>query len=149
MTTLQRVRHYSEYDLCRASGNAFTGVISITEPDRYVDGLDEERWATVLRLYFHDLDKPWQNYVLFDVSMADQIIDWLEQAQDLKGIYCHCAAGISRSAAVAKFIADVYGLFFDERRGARYNRLVYRVLMDRALERGFVTAEQLLKGREP
>lgn len=141
---IQRARHYSESDLTGLPGHSQVGVISITEPDKYVKLLDDEKWPFVLRLYFHDIDKPYQNYVMFTEAQADQIIDWLqEHAEDITGVYTHCAAGISRSAAVTKFIADVYDCFFDERKGALFNRHVYRVLMERAVERGIITVEKL------
>jgi len=141
---IQRARHYSESDLTGLAGHSQIGVISITEPDRFVKGLDEDRWPFVLRLYFHDIDKPYQNYALFNEEQADQIIDWLqEHAEDMTGVYTHCAAGISRSAAVTKFISDVYDCFFDERKGGLFNRHVYRVLMERAVARKLITVEKL------
>ena len=147
---IEAVRHYCEYDLCQLSGKSTIGVISITEPDRFVKELDEDRWAFVLRLYFHDLDKPWQNYVLFTSEQANEVIDWLQaHADDLNAVYVHCAAGISRSAAVAKFIADVYDCFFDELKGGLFNRHVYRVLLERAVERGVITVEKLREKTMP
>jgi len=146
---INSTRHYSEWDLCALSGKSNIGVVSITEPDRFVSDLDESKWASVLRLYFHDIDRKWQNYALFTIEQADQIIDWLQEHEEsLEGVYVHCAAGISRSAAVAKFISDVYGLFFDHRKGALFNRHVYRVLRERIVERGIISVEQLRKHAE-
>jgi hypothetical protein len=146
MPTIERARHYSEAELTGLAGHSQVGVISITEPDRFVKDLDETKWPFVLRLYFHDLDKPWQNYVLFSEDQADEILDWLKEHEDeMTGVYTHCAAGISRSAGVTKFIADLYGLFFDEKRGGCYNKHVYRTLLDRALARGIITAEEMFK----
>ena len=147
---IQRARHYSESDLTGLAGHSQVGVISITVPDTFVQNLDEERWPFVLRLYFHDIDKPYQNYSLFTEDQADQIIDWLKEHEgEMTGVYTHCAAGISRSAAVTKFISDVYDCFFDERKGALFNRHVYRVLMERAVERGIITVEKLQEKTMP
>lgn len=92
-------------------------------------------WGSVLRLQFSDIDRadvPIYNPVLFNNQMADQIFAWLERyASTLEGVVVHCAAGVSRSAAVAKFIAERYGLPFDEARASLYNRWVHRVLWDR------------------
>lgn len=134
---LTHTRHYSEYDLTHLTGKATAGVISITEPGRVVP-LDEDLWACVLRLYFHDIvpQQATRQHTLFSAAQADQIISWLTEHEDeLSGVYVHCAAGISRSAAVAKFIADVYGLFFDYKRGKDYNGHVYDTLMARYKER--------------
>ncbi len=147
---IQRTRHYNESDLTGMAGHSQVGVISITEPDRFVKALDESRWPFVLRLYFHDVDEPWKDRVMFTEAQADEILDWLKEHEDeMTGVYTHCAAGISRSAAVTKFISDVYGCFFDERKGALFNRHVYRVLMERAVERGIITVEKLQEKTMP
>jgi len=142
---IERARHYSEYALVNLSGHSQVGVISITEPDRIVSRLDNNKWACVLRLYFHDIDFVFQkNHVLFNEDHADQIIDWLKQhEEDITGVYVHCAAGISRSAAVAKFISTLYGLFFDARRGSMFNRHVYSTLLRRAVDRELISVEKL------
>jgi hypothetical protein len=146
MATIERARHYSEADLTGLAGHSQVGVISITEPDKYVKLLDDDSWPFILRLYFHDIDKQWQNYVLFTEEQADQIIDFLkEHEDDMTGVYTHCAAGISRSAAVTRFVADLYGLFFDEKKGRFYNKHVYRTLLERALARGIITREEMIK----
>ena len=105
-------------------------VISITEPG--FDPADLKRgWNNILRLEFHDAENPLISRVLFNSEDARKIIEFVAQAHrgDSDGILVHCTAGISRSAAVAKFIAHKHDLPFNHNYN-EYNKLVYRLLME-------------------
>jgi len=146
MPTFTFTKHMSEERACRMRGNSFTGFISVVDPPRY-GAADPEaprkakldgKWGDILRLWVHDIDKPWQNYVLFSDDDADRIIHWLKKHEnEFKGIIVHCAMGISRSAAIARFIAKVYDLPFDEREGMQFNRHVFNTLCKRWQELGY------------
>ncbi|MHB8833318.1 MAG: hypothetical protein ACYC9V_09105 [Desulfobacteria bacterium] len=107
------------------------GMISITGTDRRRARL-RKGWRDILRLVFDDIEAPVADYVLFDDRMADRIIDWLYRVDDrVEEIIVHCSAGISRSAAVARFVAERYGIEefdFDYR---SYNLHVYDLLTRR------------------
>lgn len=136
-------KHLSEERACDMRGNSFTGFISIVAspnpegtPGRKAK-LDS-KWGSVLRLWFDDVDKPWQNYVLFTETQADEVILWLKQHEDeFKGVLVHCAQGVSRSAAMARFIAKAYDLPFDEDEGCMYNRHVFNLLAKRWKAHGY------------
>lgn len=137
MALINFTKHMSEERACDMRGNSFTGFISIVstptpaEPNRRNARLDG-KWGDILRLWFDDIDKPYQNYVLFTDEQADRVIEWMQQHEDeFKGILVHCAQGVSRSAAIARFIANVYGLPFDEREGMLFNRHVFNTLCRR------------------
>ena len=90
----------------------------------------KEGWHSVLRLEFDDIDVEEEPYILFNESQAEQISNVVTEAFDsheVEGILIHCQAGISRSAAVAKWIAERYGLPFPNKYSL-YNKHVYRVL---------------------
>jgi len=92
----------------------------------------KDGWHSVLRLEFDDIDTPEEPYIFFSDSHANQIIDFVEEVQrghEVEGILIHCQAGISRSAAVAKWIAEKYGLGFPEKY-MLYNKHVYRTLRE-------------------
>jgi predicted protein tyrosine phosphatase len=111
-------------------------LISIGEPDasngppKIKDG-----WLATLRLSFHDVDpdhgKPPSNPDLFTLMNDDDarsIVAFVRSVADNADvIMVHCRAGISRSAAVAKWIAREYKLKFDHRYEF-YNKYVYRLL---------------------
>lgn len=64
---------------------------------------------SVLRLEFHDISEFLEErYILFSSAQAIEIINWIESIPSNETIIVHCEAGISRSAAVAKFIIDTY-----------------------------------------
>ena len=96
-----------------------------TEPAKLRDG-----WRDVLRQEFHDIDQPQEPYDLFTPDQAREIAQFVQNAHTsgAKGILVHCRAGISRSAAVAKWIAGRYDLPFPEGYSL-YNKLVFRVLI--------------------
>jgi predicted protein tyrosine phosphatase len=127
----------SEARAQRLRANPRASVISITEPWRRDEARLAKGWgAAPLRLKFDDVEQVSQfaphvhgtTEQPFDQSHAQAILAWLDRhAQHLDHCYCHCWAGVSRSAGVAKFIAQRYGLAFDPLYRS-YNRLVYRVL---------------------
>jgi hypothetical protein len=105
--------------------------------------VDSDKWIEVLKLMFDDIDPShcsdeWmQQWILFDDKMADQIIDMLERTADKTNIYAvHCEAGISRSAAVCKFISVMFNLQFPESY-MLYNKHVFTTLIRRWNQRNF------------
>lgn len=114
-------------------GRSFWSVISIssTNPAALQHG-----WHSVLRLQFDDIDvadpefQADKSCVMFNEDHAKQIIEFVTAAKasgQVEGIMVHCLAGISRSAAVAKWIAEQHGLPFSDSYSL-YNRHIYRVL---------------------
>ena len=102
-------------------------VISITQPSDPPAAL-REGWAAVLRMRFHDTDEADSILTVFSREDAETVVQFVrEHAERVEGILVHCSAGISRSAAVAKFIADTYRLHFPDKYSA-YNKLIYRRL---------------------
>jgi predicted protein tyrosine phosphatase len=82
-------------------------------------------------------------FVVFDEHMADRIIDFLVHAHKAPGkerLFSNCIAGIARSGAVVRFVADV--LHLDEAEFAELNpdiephEHVLAVLHDRWRARG-------------
>ncbi len=87
-------------------------------------------WAEVLRLEFDDVSIRGDHLHGITEEQAAQIIAFLNAVQHkVDKVFVHCLAGVSRSAGVAKFIADRYGLEFDHTYGL-YNRLVYDTLKE-------------------
>jgi len=130
---LDSVEFLSEKEMKELTPSPLFGMISITDPGRRATL--PEGWGSVLRLQFDDIEEaePFRPYGgskdwPFDKHDAKRIIDWLEENKGkLAGIYVHCWGGISRSAAVAKFIAEKYNLPFDHSYD-KYNKLVYETL---------------------
>lgn len=119
-----------------ACPHAGTAVISITCPGDEPANI-KEGFYSVLRLQFDDLyeealnekvgDVPdigigggrvlWHNLTLPDASHARQIIDFVNALAGndrCPHLIVHCHAGISRSAAVAQFVADKYNAEIDQ-----------------------------------
>jgi predicted protein tyrosine phosphatase len=111
-------------------------------------GMDSERklsnkWGYRLDLDFDDVDKKGTftivtqkgnvelPYILFDENMARAIITFIKELpENVNSIVVHCYAGISRSAAVAKFLCEnIYNENFPKNYMI-YNKLVYKVLRE-------------------
>ncbi len=106
-------------------------VISLSEcgaePAKLKDG-----WQAILRIEFHDIVEPVPDepFDLFTPDQARQIIQFVQDANTsgATGVLVHCRAGISRSASVAKWIANKYELPFPVGYSL-YNKHVFRVLV--------------------
>lgn len=107
-------------------------MISITEPNHF-SGLAElkEGWYEVLRMEFDDVDPETcsdQANKFISIHQARVIAAFVDSvAPNVSSIMVHCRAGISRSAAVAKWIAERHGLPFDHHYKT-YNKHVYKLL---------------------
>jgi predicted protein tyrosine phosphatase len=110
-------------------------VISIGEPNasdgdpKVADG-----WHAVLRLSFHDVTPDSHaldsGYTFMTDEDAARIVDFVRKvAPDVDGILVHCRAGISRSAAVAKWICGQYRIPFN-RDYDKWNAHVYKLLCE-------------------
>lgn len=109
-----------------------SNIISITDDaDRAEFSVEHKR---ILRLQFDDVD----GYVgsdgltVFSLDQARRIHEFVNECYG-EDIVVHCHAGMSRSAAVAKFIADKREYRLDMRApcigtSAYYNRHVYKTL---------------------
>lgn len=107
--------------------------------------VDSPHWIELLRLSFNDVDPnhcsdEWKSqWTLFDDSMADLVIDLLDRTKDnpnAQTFAVHCHAGISRSAAISKFIAVYHNLQFPESYSL-YNKHVFSTLMRRWRQRQY------------
>ena len=76
-------------------------------------------------------------WVLFDKKIAADIIKFVEANNSAQHIYIHCAAGISRSAAVAKFFSDIWDIPLTEI-PKHYNKTIYGILMETGYKLGYV-----------
>jgi predicted protein tyrosine phosphatase len=111
-----------------------TALISITDPTREPARLGIG-WHSVLRVAFDDVDSvtfSGQDGHLLEIT-ADQVVQIAafvaSVSHSCKRLVVHCRHGVSRSAAVAKAVAEVSGSGFpgeyDE-----YNRFVYLALQN-------------------
>lgn len=106
-------------------------IISITEPDAGQAKL-MQGWYVIHRAMFHDIDapRPGESHTLMSAQHAAEIVDFVHSVSPhIKTIVVHCKGGISRSAAVAKWIAEAYNLPFNHTYGL-YNMHVYRQLIE-------------------
>ncbi len=89
---------------------------SLIEPS-YIISIGEDKYFakfkiqhhSVLQLGFHDIDSYLgEKYTIFSKEHAIKIIEWIEKHKNVCSFIVHCEAGISRSAAIAKFLVDFY-----------------------------------------
>lgn len=124
-------------------------VISITDPGSVPASFRDAEFNSALRLQFDDLyeeliNEPvgsipdvnfneekllWHGFQLPDLMHAQKIVNFL-RVVECQHVVVHCHAGISRSAAVAQFIADQYGAKLIEEHGdtLMMNQRMFRLL---------------------
>ncbi len=135
---LRQVVFMGRIEAEKESSRSNWAVISITEPDTEPAHL-KTGWHAVLRQEFHDVDYSDASdpYTLFSEHQARELVTFLTkvEAEGVEGILVHCKAGISRSAAVARWIAFGYGLPFVENYSL-YNRHIFRLLIQVEKQQG-------------
>ncbi|KVP75310.1 hypothetical protein WJ96_06005 [Burkholderia ubonensis] len=94
-----------------------------------------EGWADVLVQRFHDTDGDLMGLEVFSAAQARNLLAFVERNQDCTELVVHCSLGQSRSAAVAIYLSEKYGVpcYKEQVRVTWenwkvYNRLVYRRL---------------------
>lgn len=92
-------------------------------------------WLTGIQLQFDDVEN--ENYPPLHPISKDQaksIVEFIKEIHSFNeplSLIIHCTAGVSRSAAIGKFINDYYGLDLPNyRRLDLFNRYVYRMLFN-------------------
>lgn len=105
--------------------------------------VESPKWLALVKQEFHDIDPShcsdgWaKQWILFSDAQADEILDMLERTRDVVEVYAvHCEGGVSRSAAVAKFISVYFGLDFPESY-MLYNKHVFSTLIRRWNQRSY------------
>jgi predicted protein tyrosine phosphatase len=128
--SIKHVIFTSQQSACCRPAWSNWAIISITDSGTTIAPL-QDGWSAVLRVEFDDIAQPEAPYRIFTEGMAREIIEFVMRcsAEDLEGLLVHCSAGISRSAAVAKWIAEKYRLGFPEGY-EKYNKHVYRLLKE-------------------
>lgn len=134
---LNRVMFVSRTAAENTAGMPKWAVISVSEPDSaFGQAKLMQGWYSILRVSFHDVDphryEYEEPYEVMDADDAAAIVAFVESvAPHVDGVLVHCKAGISRSAAVAKWIAKRYGLTFNHQY-SQYNQHVYQMLVEAA-----------------
>jgi predicted protein tyrosine phosphatase len=112
------------------------GAVLISIHDRSEPPLTPQTgWADVLVQRFHDTDGGQMGLEVFSEAQARELLAFVERNQACTELVVHCSLGQSRSAAVAIYLSEKYGVpcFKEQVRVTwetwkLYNRLVYRKL---------------------
>lgn len=114
-----------------APGSVLISIHDLSDPPM----LAQPGWQEVLVLRFHDTDGQQSGLEVFAPEHARSILAFAERHKDASELVVHCQMGYSRSAAVAIYLAEKYGVpCFKEQRPVCwenwkvYNKLVYRAL---------------------
>lgn len=137
-----KLRFASREEAEAAQPDLHLAVISITNPEQKLAEIGSG-WFDVLRLQFHDIDlnRPISAHLRADLlrryqpmseEQAAEVVQFVARmvAAKVVGFLVHCEMGVSRSAAVAKWIADRYKLPPLGPAVQRHNRHVYQLLVE-------------------
>lgn len=128
--TIQRIHFMSRANAEKLPGHPQVAVVSISDPADEPAQLSPV-FSHVHRLSFNDVDTDDKNeYVLFDKPLAHGVWDFVERLPDtVDTLVVHCHLGVSRSAAVAKSLAQFLQVEYPEKYSL-YNKHVYRVMQN-------------------
>lgn len=126
--SIQFVHFMSRVNAEACKGHAQTAVIAIGDPAAWPSKLSPA-FGAVHRLEFNDVDTDDdEHYVLFDKALADSVWDFIGSLpEDVDTLVVHCHLGVSRSAAIAKSVAQYVGAPYPESYSL-YNKRVYQVM---------------------
>lgn len=145
--SIYSVTFLSEAEALKLTPQPNAALISITEPNREAELPLSQNWGALLRIRFSDAEYDQETYrllaergQLFDPLLKGfpvkahsleihRFLHHIAENSDIQAIIVHCKAGQRRSAAVAKFAAEQFGVDFDHDY-AGYNRTVYALLQD-------------------
>lgn len=115
-------KYNQENDLSNAA------CISIVDPDEKHKPVISDKWALSLRVEIYDGNT--EESSLFTDSNAKNIINFIQSVKELEIelLIIHCYAGISRSAAVAKFASLILNAYFPDYY-ILYNKFIYSKLL--------------------
>lgn len=91
--------------------------ISILSPSKIIDSEKRSFFAkpyfkkehsNVLIMEFEDIEREIEGYKAFSIELAEKTIKFIMENKDKDIFLVHCAAGISRSGAIAQFINDYF-----------------------------------------
>lgn len=140
--TISHVRFMSQQEAQQLTPKPEDAMISITNPGETapLNG----RWSRLLAVRCADAEYdestirsygrmwPLSSLGFPDKSHALAIRSFLNQLPpSTTTVFVHCGAGVSRSAAVAKYVCKQYGLEFDPSYD-RFNRTLFRLLINPA-----------------
>lgn len=124
--TYQKIDFVSRQEAEGTDGSSSTIVISISEPNMPAPRLSPD-FRAVLPLQFHNVEHLSGHLVRFTRFQAEQILAFVEEHEGTATeILVHCGKGESRSAGVAKFLAEKYQLPLT-RSTDEMNKWVYHV----------------------
>jgi predicted protein tyrosine phosphatase len=128
MTTYSSVEFVSRWEAASRKGSADTIVISINNTFDSIQKL-ESGWKDVLVLQFDGVDSLMNTSLKrLTLDQAKEIAAFLRKHEDTATkVLVHCTMGEKRSAAVAKAVAETYGLPFPADY-QEHQRWVYKVL---------------------
>jgi predicted protein tyrosine phosphatase len=128
----RRVFFISQQQAEAMRGRQSAALISITDPDQPVVSLNRE-WGSVVRVAFHDADPitfPGLNPDMQPMTedQARMIVSFVSGLpENITSLVVHCKSGISRSAGVAKAVAEAYHILFPKEY-IEYNHHVYELM---------------------
>ncbi len=133
--TIEKVLFSSRKEIETFKGRPNIAVISITDTNNRKAVIDKN-FGPVLYLKFDDIDLLEDNTkTLFSIDIAKEIWEYVEKLpSNIETIWVHCIFGVSRSAGVAKAIAEYNNVPFAESYSL-YNTKVYRTMRQAMLQK--------------
>jgi predicted protein tyrosine phosphatase len=121
-----KIYFLSQADAERLTPNNHTAMISIISPHGQ---RNMRKWIFQLLMQFDDVTAPAKGVTAFTKADANRLKSFIKGLpQSVDTIIVHCEAGISRSAAVAKWLNELYKTNDFPIMYMAYNKYIYNIL---------------------
>lgn len=132
----KRINFYPTSENPTKDTHAFISVYGTEFHEQPAPKINRPLWMDGIQLMFDDVDVDYAPMNLKAISdkQADTIVDFVVRIynhSDDIDLIIHCYAGVSRSAAIGKFVNDIFKLDLPNYRSLQlYNSAVYRKLVN-------------------
>jgi predicted protein tyrosine phosphatase len=128
----EQINFYETSEKVSRSTHCYISIHSPEDYEKTLPSINHQKWADGIQLAFYDIDEDVKGMKAISSEQAKEIVEFIQRIHSFPfpvHLIVHCFAGVSRSAAVGKFVSDALKLNFPQYEHLQiYNKKVYSSL---------------------